>query len=342
MLQDRQSRRKSERKASASQRDERKGESGGCSVDLYISFDQHQRRAILPPPIRFIYSTRDNYIVRMSSVLSSFNRSRPTSPIKPPSPLKPPSKTSHSTSQHPRHSSGVYSTFSTKQIQGFKEAFNMLDEDSNGLVSREDLKATLRNLGGEDSEAVVKRYFDSAVGGQNAAGINFTQFLTMFGEHLNEVSKTVPWDMASVKAASPSRAECSDLSPADGRSAHATRSIRVLRREGRRGDRRSRAQALALECGRSYDRRRGACDALCKAFGGRSQCETYPGMLIIHTSLRPSPSPPDKPSQIDRLLSGPFTDRGGKNFDYRACAYHPHPHPRLRRRRPLLNFRTTS
>lgn len=67
----------------------------------------------------------------------------------------------------------------------------MLDEDSNGLVSREDLKATLRNLGGEDSDAVVKRYFDSAIGGQGGAGINFTQFLTMFGEHLNEVSTRI-------------------------------------------------------------------------------------------------------------------------------------------------------
>lgn len=125
---------------------------------------------------------------RMSTLLSPSSRSRPTSPIKPPSPLKPPA--AHASprggSQHPRQSSGVYSTFSTKQIQGFKEAFNMLDEDSNGLISRNDLRATLRNLGGEDSEAIVKRYFDSAIGGQQS-GINFTQFLTMFGEHLNEV-----------------------------------------------------------------------------------------------------------------------------------------------------------
>jgi hypothetical protein len=192
----------------------------------------------------------------MSSVLSSFNRSRPTSPIKPPSPLKPPSKSSSSsTSQHPRHSSGVYSTFSTKQIQGFKEAFNMLDEDSNGLVSKEDLKATLRNLGGEDSEAVVKRYFDSAVGGQNAAGINFTQFLTMFGEHLNEVSTSSRFTWLAPKQPGRAKLIAATSSRADGRSAHATRGIRVLRREGRRRDRRRRATALALECGRSYDRR---------------------------------------------------------------------------------------
>lgn len=48
---------------------------------------------------------------------------------------------------HPRQSSGVYNTFSHKQIQGFKEAFTMIDQDRDGLISREDLKVMLTNLG---------------------------------------------------------------------------------------------------------------------------------------------------------------------------------------------------
>lgn len=32
-------------------------------------------------------------------------------------------------------------------------------------------------------------------------------------------------------------------------------------------------------------------------------------------------NPTRPPAQIDRLLSGPFTDRSGRNFDYRACTY---------------------
>ncbi len=50
-------------------------------------------------------------------------------------------------SNHPRQSSGVYNTFSSKQIHGFKEAFAMLDQDRDGLITREDLKGMLDNLG---------------------------------------------------------------------------------------------------------------------------------------------------------------------------------------------------
>ena len=48
---------------------------------------------------------------------------------------------------HPRQSSGVYNTFSAKQIQGFKEAFAMLDQDRDGVITKEDLKVMLTNLG---------------------------------------------------------------------------------------------------------------------------------------------------------------------------------------------------
>jgi myosin regulatory light chain 12 len=94
-------------------------------------------------------------------------------------------------SAHPRQSSGVYNTFSAKQIHGFREAFSMLDADGDGAISRADLAALLANLGVPDARADVERLVAAATmkdGAPGAERINFTQFLTMFGEHLSEVS----------------------------------------------------------------------------------------------------------------------------------------------------------
>jgi myosin regulatory light chain 12 len=84
-------------------------------------------------------------------------------------------------SAHPRQSSGVYNTFSAKQIHGFRD----------GAISRADLAALLANLGVPDARADVERLVAAATmkdGAPGAERINFTQFLTMFGEHLSEVS----------------------------------------------------------------------------------------------------------------------------------------------------------
>lgn len=91
---------------------------------------------------------------------------------------------------HPRQSSGVYNTFSSKQVTGLREAFNTIDADSDGFISRDDVEAMLTNLGMPADRTAVDRLMQSALA-DNASGkqrINFTQFLTMFGEHLSEVS----------------------------------------------------------------------------------------------------------------------------------------------------------
>ncbi|PWN28702.1 EF-hand [Jaminaea rosea] len=100
-----------------------------------------------------------------------------------------------SRSNHPRQSSGVYNTFTTKQIQGFKEAFHFLDQPTgDSLLSRSDLASTLANLGQPNDREAVDRLFaevdDPQVasgggGGGGGGGVNFTQFLTMFGERLS-------------------------------------------------------------------------------------------------------------------------------------------------------------
>jgi myosin regulatory light chain 12 len=93
-------------------------------------------------------------------------------------------------SSHPRQSSGCYAAFSSKQITGLREAFTTIDADGDGFISRQDVKTMLVNLGQNGDDEVVERYMKSALkdGITGSERINFTQFLTMFGEHLSEVS----------------------------------------------------------------------------------------------------------------------------------------------------------
>ncbi|XP_060223883.1 myosin regulatory light chain 10 isoform X1 [Meriones unguiculatus] len=77
-------------------------------------------------------------------------------------------------------SSNVFSMFDQSQIQEFKEAFTIMDQNRDGFIDKEDLRDTFAALGrinvkNEELEAMLK----------GAPGpINFTVFLTMFGEKL--------------------------------------------------------------------------------------------------------------------------------------------------------------
>jgi len=70
--------------------------------------------------------------------------------------------------------------FDQAQIQEFKEAFNMIDQNRDGFVDVEDLKDMLASLGKD----VTDKYVEGMVG-EAPGPINFTMFLTMFGEKLN-------------------------------------------------------------------------------------------------------------------------------------------------------------
>ncbi|KAK7895320.1 hypothetical protein WMY93_020645 [Mugilogobius chulae] len=69
-----------------------------------------------------------------------------------------------------RASSNVFSMFEQTQIQEFKEAFTLIDQNRDGFIDKEDLKDTYASLG--------------HVKGSNWT-INFTMFLTLFGEKLH-------------------------------------------------------------------------------------------------------------------------------------------------------------
>ncbi|KAG8122771.1 putative Myosin regulatory light chain 2B cardiac muscle isoform protein [Naja naja] len=77
-------------------------------------------------------------------------------------------------------SANVLSMFEQSQIQEFKEAFTIMDQNRDGFIDKADLRDTFAALGRmnvkmEELEAMIK---------EAPGAINFTAFLTMFGEKL--------------------------------------------------------------------------------------------------------------------------------------------------------------
>uniref|UniRef100_A0A3Q3IIT2 EF-hand domain-containing protein n=1 Tax=Monopterus albus TaxID=43700 RepID=A0A3Q3IIT2_MONAL len=76
--------------------------------------------------------------------------------------------------------SNVFSMFEQAQIQEFKEAFTIMDQNRDGFIDKNDLRDTFAALGRLN---VKQEEIDGML--KEAPGpINFTVFLTMFGEKL--------------------------------------------------------------------------------------------------------------------------------------------------------------
>ncbi|KAJ4919402.1 hypothetical protein JOQ06_018500 [Pogonophryne albipinna] len=76
--------------------------------------------------------------------------------------------------------SNVFSMFEQPQIQEFKEAFTIMDQNRDGSIDKNDLRDTFAALGRLN---VKQEEIDEML--KEAPGpINFTVFLTMFGEKL--------------------------------------------------------------------------------------------------------------------------------------------------------------
>uniref|UniRef100_A0A0K0E0A2 EF-hand domain-containing protein n=1 Tax=Strongyloides stercoralis TaxID=6248 RepID=A0A0K0E0A2_STRER len=78
-----------------------------------------------------------------------------------------------------RATSNVFSMFDQAQIQEFKEAFNMIDQNRDGFIDVNDLQDMFSSLGKEVTEDFLNKMVAEAPG-----AINFTMFLTLFGEKL--------------------------------------------------------------------------------------------------------------------------------------------------------------
>jgi len=79
-----------------------------------------------------------------------------------------------------RATSNVFAMFEQQQVQEFKEAFGLLDQDRDGTISADDLKEVFNSLGKVPKDSEIKAMIDEASG-----PINFTMLLTLFGDRLN-------------------------------------------------------------------------------------------------------------------------------------------------------------
>jgi len=73
----------------------------------------------------------------------------------------------------------VMAMFKKNQIQEYKEAFTMMDQNRDGIIDVGDLKEICSSLGRVPPDAELKEMLKEAPG-----PLNFTMFLNMFGERL--------------------------------------------------------------------------------------------------------------------------------------------------------------
>lgn len=78
-------------------------------------------------------------------------------------------------------------TFDQRTIQEFKEAFQIMDQNKDGTICKGDLKDLYASMGQIPSDSVLDEMIKEAPG-----PINFTTFLTLFGDRL---TGTDPEDM---------------------------------------------------------------------------------------------------------------------------------------------------
>lgn len=73
----------------------------------------------------------------------------------------------------------VFTLFSQKQIQEFKEAFGIMDNDKDGIITTPDLKITFAGIGKTVGDAELNGMLGEAPG-----PVNFTQMVTLFAEKM--------------------------------------------------------------------------------------------------------------------------------------------------------------
>jgi len=74
----------------------------------------------------------------------------------------------------------VFALFNQSQIAEFKEAFTMIDNDRDGIINADDLGAIYQSIGREADPKAIKEMLAEC-----PDKLNFTHFLTLFGEKLH-------------------------------------------------------------------------------------------------------------------------------------------------------------
>lgn len=78
-----------------------------------------------------------------------------------------------------RSGSNVFAMFTQNQVHQFKEAFSFIDQDKDGIISKNDIRASFDALGRLCSDKELDEMTREAPG-----PINFTMFLTVFGDRV--------------------------------------------------------------------------------------------------------------------------------------------------------------
>jgi len=79
-----------------------------------------------------------------------------------------------------RTGSNVFSMFSQRQVAEFKEAFQMMDADKDGVIGKNDLRATYDALGKVANDREMEEMLGEASG-----PLNFTMLLQLFGNRMS-------------------------------------------------------------------------------------------------------------------------------------------------------------
>lgn len=95
-------------------------------------------------------------------------------------PAAAPDRSSRGSKKAKRTGSNVFSMFSQKQVAEFKEAFQLMDHDKDGIISKNDLRATFDSLGRLASDKELDEMVNEAPG-----PINFTQLLSLFAARMS-------------------------------------------------------------------------------------------------------------------------------------------------------------
>ncbi|RZC33944.1 hypothetical protein BDFB_013068 [Asbolus verrucosus] len=84
-----------------------------------------------------------------------------------------------------RSGSNVFSMFSQTQVAEFKEGFQLMDNDKDGIISKSDLRATFDAVGKLSNEKELDEMINEAPG-----PINFTQLLGLFANRMQDSGGT--------------------------------------------------------------------------------------------------------------------------------------------------------
>nr|AAG16892.1 myosin regulatory light chain [Riftia pachyptila] len=79
-----------------------------------------------------------------------------------------------------RATSNVFALFNQAQIQEFKEAFTMMDQNRDGIIDADDLASIFQQIGRDPDPKQLKLMME-----ESPNQLNFTHFLTLFGEKLH-------------------------------------------------------------------------------------------------------------------------------------------------------------